>query len=520
MTTSAPPPTPAAEAASAPAEPDELSPDELRERTFDGVRWFTLTRGAAESTLILSAVVLARLISPAQFGHLAVAIVVNEFANCIAAETIGTPLIQRPHLTPAHLQAAACLAMMIGVGLALLTLFVVPLVTAPLFGSQTTSLFRLFGLAFALTGLQIVPLAQLSRGLRFRHIGIVEVVGVLVSSAVAVGLAFAGFGAKSYVLGVLAGLLICTLGYIKGAGFVVPRWRPHEMRQLLQFGGPASAAGIAGVAYRNIDYLVLGARMPALAVGFYYRAFTVGVEYERRLSGIISRLALPVYSRASDAAHRLQLRTRITRSNASVTFPLLVLFIIFAPRLIPWLFGQRWEPAVLPAQILAVGGMASTLRSLTGPSMLAAAEPKSLFLFSVAETLLYGSTVWVAASGGLTVVCLSVAGFQVASVLIAYMVMMHRKLGLPLDQIFHDVGPAVCSCLPLAAIGWLCSDVLMQSFPVWAMVLLSGPLALCAYLLTMRLLFAAAWNDIVLLWRRIAPQRLQFALGGEAHAHG
>ena len=281
--------------------------------------------------------------------------------------------------------------------------------TTPLFGERTSGLFRLFAPQFAITGLMIVPQARLQRDLRFRRIGLSEATGVVVFSAASVALAFAGLGAAAYVLGMLIGVLIMALGYISGGRPVMPRWHPQQMREVLGFGMPATAAGFAGVTYRNVDYMILGARLPSVIVGFYYRAFTVGVEYERRLSGIVARIAFPIYSRTEDPARRLALRLRIVRVNVVLVYPMMALFIALAPSLMPWLFGPQWVPAVLPAQILAVAGMASCVRNLHGPTVLAAGRPKALFVFCCVETLAYGATVWLASSHGLTLICVAVS---------------------------------------------------------------------------------------------------------------
>ena len=167
-----------------------------------------------------------------------------------------------------------------------------------------------------------------------------------------------------------------------------------------------------------------------MVVGFYYRAFTVGVEYERRLSGIVARIAFPIYSRTEDPARRLALRLRIVRVNVVLVYPMLALFIALAPSLMPWLFGPQWVPAVLPAQILAVAGMASCVRNLHGPTVLAAGRPKALFVFGCAETLAYAATVWVASSHGLTLVCVAVSGFQLISLFLAYTVLLHSTVGM------------------------------------------------------------------------------------------
>ena len=291
----APEATPATESSNG-----SMSDEQLREATFRGVRWFAVSQGITQLMSVGSAVVLARLISPSEFGRLAVAIVVSEFSLMTANETIGTPLVQRPDITREHLEGGTMLGIMIGITMALVTLFLLPFVTTPLFGEPTTDLFRLFAPQFAVTGLMIVPQARLQRDLSFRRIGLSEATGVVMSSVVSVALAIAGLGAAAYVLGMLTGVIIMALGYISGGRPVMPHWRPKEMRELLGFGLPATAAGFAGVTYRNVDYMILGARLPSVIVGFYYRAFTLGVEYERRLSGIVGRIVFPVYTRTED----------------------------------------------------------------------------------------------------------------------------------------------------------------------------------------------------------------------------
>jgi lipopolysaccharide exporter len=485
----------------------DVGAETLREKTFEGVRWLSVTRAIAEVGSVAAAVVLARLVPPADFGRLAVAIVVNELALAVANESIGIPLVQRKQLERGHFEAAAFLGLVVGVSLTLATLLLMPLVTTPLFGSATTSFFQLFSPAFALAGVMIVPLAKLQRELRFRRIGAVEVVGVLVSCVLSVLLAYDGLGAKSYIIGALAGLAISAVGYMIGQSPTLPRWRPRHMRELVRFGAPAASAGLAGIGYRNVDYLLLGVRMSPLNVGFYYRAFTVGVEYERRLSGIVARIAFPVYARAQDADHMRRLRQRIVRVNVTATYPMLALFIALAPVAVPWLFGERWEPAVLPAQILAVAGMASTVRSGTSPVVLAAGRPRALFVFSLAEMLAYGATVWVAAAYGLTTVCIAVSVFQVIALTLAYLLLVKPAAGVGPLELVRDIGPALVSCVALLAVTVPLDHLIGPSFPALAQLLVAGPAGLLAYGLTLRLLFPAAWSDVALLVRRVLPER-------------
>jgi O-antigen/teichoic acid export membrane protein len=268
---------------------------------------------------------------------------------------------------------------------------------------------------------------------------------------------------------------------------------------------PAAAAGFAGVSYRNVDYMILGARLPSVIVGFYYRAFTLGVEYERRLSGVLARIVFPVYTRTEDPARRLALRLRIVRVNVVLVYPMLALFIAVAPTFMPWVFGPHWIPAVLPAQILAVAGMASCVRNLHGPTVLAAGRPTALFLFNCAETLLYAATVWIASSHGLTLVCVAVSGFQVASLLIAYTVLLRTAVDMPRTQIFRDLGPAVLASTPLLLVAMAIRRGLAGHVPVLVLLIVAAAAGGVVYLAALRVLSKEAWNDVVLLANRVLP---------------
>lgn len=486
--------------------------DDVRQAAVQGVRWFSLSTGVVQVVGVGSAVLLARLIAPAEFGRLAVAIVVNEFALMIANETIGTPLVQRERVEREHLEAATFAALVLGFVLAALTFFLLPLLTTPLFGSRTTSLFRLFAAEFVIAGFLIVPLALLQRRLDFRRISIGELIATPVSAGVAIVLAVAGLGAKAYVIGMLAGMVTMTLVYATGAPLVRPRWRYRALRDLMTFGAPALGAGIAGTWYRNIDYVIMGARLSPASVGFYYRAFTLGVEYERRLSGIVARVAFPVYARTDDPAERLALRLRIVRLNAAVVYPFLAVFIAVAPVLVPWLFGTRWAPAVLPAQILTAAGMASCIRNLTAPTVLAAGRPTAQLAFSAVEAVLYAAVVWLASSHGLVAVCLAVSGFQLLSLVTAYTVLLRAAVGVPRTQIFRDLGSAVAASAGVAALGALVTHALGHRLPAAWLCLIVGFVTAPVYLMALRSLSAQSWNDLLMIARRLLPSRARAAV--------
>jgi O-antigen/teichoic acid export membrane protein len=487
------------------ADDAQVSRTELREATLDGVRWISATRIAFEFVAAGGAVALAHLVPPAAYGRFAIALVLPEIALSLVNEGLGTPLVQRQILTKRHIEATMALGLAGGLLLTVLTLVLAPLVAAPLFGSETAELFQIYSPVFTIAGLMIVPLAMLQRRLEFNRIGISEVASAAVTTVVAVALALYGFDAESYVLGSLAGIAAWGIVLMIFARMApVPRWRRKEMREVASTGAPAAGAGLAGIGTRNADYAILGAQLTSAQVGFYYRAFTIGVEYERKLSGIMTRIAFPVYSRTKDVDHLRAIRRRIVRLNATTVFPLLAFFIVVAPVLVPWLFGARWEPAVVLAQILAVAGMAATMKNTIDPLILATGRPRPLMVFNVCEVALYVGMLILASSGGnLIVVCAGVSAFKVVALFASYKLLLGRVLDISFRELVGDAGAALVACLALVAVA-LPIRLELDAAAV-PLLLACAVAAFPAYAIALRLLSPTAWADLMMVARRIVP---------------
>lgn len=396
------------------------------------------------------------------------------------------------------------LALIVGVALTLATVFLAPLVATPLFGEQTARLFQLLSPTFTIAAIGIVPLAMLERQLDFRRIGMIEVATVLVGAVASVGLAVLGLEAEAYVLGFVTGLVVwATLLVIVGPA-TLPRWRPREMREIAAFGLPAGLASMAMVGYGNVDYIILGARLSPALVGFYYRAYTLGVQYETKISDIIARLAFPIYSRTESADHMREVRSRVVRINATVIYPILAVFIAVAPELVPWLFGARWQPAVLPAQILAVAGMARMVNNGTPPLLLAAGRPRALLAFNLCRLSALAAAVLVAVPFGLIAVCIAVASFQVVTLVASYGLMLPRLVGVTLRQLTLDLGPALAaSAITLAAAFPVAHGLSTSEVPSPLTVAIVAALGAPLYLLALRCLSRPAWADLALLTRQM-----------------
>ena len=487
---------------------DTPSRSALLDATLVGVRWVTLARLISEAVSFGAVVWLAHLVAPAEFGRAAIALVVNALGVTIAAAGFGAPLVQRASAERRHLESAQLAALACGAALTTLTFTLAPLVCDPLFGSETRALVQLMSPVFLVASLGAVSQAILQRRLDFRRLSVIEIGAVLSASAVSLGLAHAGFGAEAIVLGALAATATLVLLQQLSTPLVLPRWHRRAMGEVVGFGLPAAASSFADVAHRNVDYAILGAKLPAAQVGFYWRAFQLGVDHQRKISGILMRIAFPVYSRAADAEHRRRIRARIVRVQSAAIFPLLATFIAVAPTLIPWMFGPQWSPSVVPAQILAVAGMAVCVLTGLGPLMMAAGHPRALLAFNVASGAGLAGTVLVAAPFGLIPICVAVTAFYFVQVAAAHWFLLYRLLGIRMGQVLADVAPSGVGSLGIIAAALPLARLLEGSaFHPVIQLLATAAVAFVVYVVLLRVAFPPAWGDLMLVGDRVLSRR-------------
>ena len=493
---------------------DVRTNEELTRATGQGLRWVTFARIFGELVTLGSMVVLARLIPPAAFGVFAVVVIAHELANTVPSEGVGSAIVQLRSIGRRHLEGGLLLSLGMGAVLGTVVLALAHMLVRPVFGDETAQLMMLASPCFLLSALGAVPLAVLRRGLDFARLSRIDVVATLTRTTVTIALAVAGLDAAALVLGYLAGLLVGVGMACAFAPPPLPRWRRREISDLLPYGGPATLASLAWTGFRNGDYAIIGATLGAAQAGFYWRAYQLAVEYQKKISSVMSQMAFPVLARTTDKQAMLALRRRMVQAITVILFPALTLLVLLAPVLIPWLFGERWEPSVLPAQILALGGAATLVIDAVAPALMAEGRARALLGYGVGHFACYAGAVLLVASHGIAAVAIAASAVHGIFLLIAYQLMLGARLRNSLRHLCTDVGAATVSCVALVAaagpVSWALLHTATPALPHLVIVTAAGALA---YLLVLRVAFPGPAADLVALLRRVVPGGVPRLLG-------
>lgn len=330
----------------------------LRNRVRTGLLW-TISGGSTVALLrIGTLIVLARLLTPAEFGTMTAALVVVKLSGIFVYMGIGPAIVQLPELTERHkttgMLASLAFSLIVQAAVWVLAPFI-----ASFFGSaQLIPILRAISFVFLIRGISTVSSSVLHRDLRFKDLAKYEVVSYLLGSAVVtIALAAAGAGAWSLALGYLAYVLInatqCLLArpsdWRAGAG-----WK--ELRDLLRFGTGVTLARVAAYMAGNADNIVVGRFLGLSALGFYGRAYGLTSSAETLTGGVVDKVFFPAIARVQGDQSRLRKGYHDGQSAIALgALPISALLVILAPEAVLVLLGDDWSEVIPLFQVLAAG---------------------------------------------------------------------------------------------------------------------------------------------------------------------
>jgi lipopolysaccharide exporter len=496
-------PQPPPEASQAPDYGGQLDREGLKAATLSGARWVGASRIVAEVLALATTILLARLVSPAEYGIAVIVLILPTLATILTFEGFGAFLVQARSCTREQVGSAVLLSITSGLLLTALVFFLSPLVAEPIFGPGTNELAQLCAPIFLIASFGSVPRALLQRRLDWKWMNLTEIIHLIGVSVASLALACAGLGSKALILGALIGAVAVTVVLLTVASGGPPLWDRAAARSIAKFGAPAAVAGLSATLQRNITFLVLGGRVSPAQVGLYWRAYQLGVEYQSKISVITYRVAKPVLTRAERLEDLREIRTRLLRINTTLIFPLLALLIVLAPDIVPWIFGPDWAGAVVPTQVLAVAGLSTILLTGIDAPLMAVGRPGALAAFNIVMMVGTGATAWFTAPMGITAVAVGMAICQLVLLLAGQFFLLRRLVGVPMRESLGECAPALASSAVLVLATLPVADVLRASLEPLPLMLSVGLLGLAVYAACLRIVSPPACGDLRTLFVRV-----------------
>ena len=486
---------------------------EPRSAIDTGLRWTMVARPFVEAGNLCAVAVLARLVAPAEFGRFAIALIVLTLAS-VPTQAVQYTIVQRKQIDPDHMKTGVTLTILMGLVICAFCFAASYTVVPALFGARTAVLVRLMIPACFINSVNTVQIAIITRRLEFRRLSLLDMTITLGGTVVAIPLAAIGLNGEAMVLGVVAS---STIGFILVSFWVrppVPNFRRRSARDLLRSGIPAASGAAGLVGFQNCDYVIVGALLGALQAGYYLRAYTLGVVYQKKVSQVMYALGFPVMSRVTSEDEINRLRQRMVHTVTLILFPLLTVLAIVAPKFVTWFYGSAWQAAVVPVQILTIGGGAMLVAEAVTVAMLATGRARAVMWWGWGHFLIYGAAVFAVAPLGLPAVALAAAVVHTTFLIISYLQLHRGCLRGAFETLGKDVLPAGVCCVGLAAVALPVSVFASTlGIPVLAYLLIIALAGGAGYFLSLRLWFPNELRDLGRLAGRVLPVRVHRLFG-------
>ena len=472
---------------------DTVPGDGLRSKMAGGVRWSLLATLGTLAGRMGFVVVLMRLLGPANYGIVGQATVYVTVAWIFLNFGMPVTLIQRRRLDRTDIGTAFTLTMVSGVVLGAATALGAPLLAAFFQTDELTSVMRVLSVSLVLKAVAVVPTALLNREMRFKALGLVEVTSTVVSGGIAILAAMNGAGYWALVLQMLVLDVIYLAMIARAAGIPVPAWSHTAAHRLWSFSSRMMGSDVINYLSNNGDKLLIARFLGATPLALYNLAGRVLIVPIETLGKTADRVILPMFSRLQDDRHRVaHLFLEATATVALFVSLPMALVILCAPLGVPLAFGDAWDGAILPLQLLAAHSAFFLLVALTNPVVQAAGRADWEFRWSLFTTIIAVVTFVIGLQWGITGVaaCFLVQGALLNPI---RFVMVQRLIPVATTSYLRQLVPAATSTGVLVGV-WLVVAAALRGRVGDVGVLAGASLAASASsLVSMRILW---WADL------------------------
>lgn len=327
----------------------------LSDKSISGFIWL-LGNSSLQSILkIIFVAILARLLTPNEFGLMASAILVTRLTETVTHMGVGPALVQNRNLTEKHISSAFTFSTITGICVYFFFLLINPFIADFFNMPDLVNVLNILCIVIPIRLFTQVSYSSIQREFLFKKLAGWDALSYGVGyGAIGILLAYLGFGVYSLVVGVISQACIYSfaLYYVSPHSLRFKIYK-KELTELLKFGTGFSLAGIFNYLARNGDYIIVGRYLGSAQLGIYSRSYVLMDSVNSVLGRVINEV---MFTSFSDIQNQKQKLRNALNKGFSLSFLLILptsfFAFVYANELVFILLGNKWGQVVSPFRIL------------------------------------------------------------------------------------------------------------------------------------------------------------------------
>lgn len=361
----------------------------IKQEIAKGVFWIAVARYSGIFISLGITAILARNVSPAAFGTMAVATVITAFLDIFIDMGFGTAIVQFKDLTKRQINSIFMVGT--GIGLILATgMFFAATFIADYYGDSTLVIVcRCLCIPILFGALNIVPNGLMMKAKRFKTVALRTLFFQVLCGCVAVIGALHGWGIYALIVTpVITSVGVFIVNFIN---------YPQKLTFDIDFGAIRRVWGYSSFQFlfnfvnyfsRNLDKLIIGKYFSMAQLGYYDKSYRLMQLPLQNITFVISPVLHPILSSLQDDKKQLGEKNRkLVRMLSYISFPLGILLYFSADDIINIIFGPDWEPSIPVFRILALSLPLQIILSTSGSIYQAAGKTNHMFYVGLSSTL-------------------------------------------------------------------------------------------------------------------------------------
>lgn len=425
------------------------------QKVISGVFWKFGERFFAQLISFVVSVILARLLSPHDYGAVAIILIFINVADVFINSGFSVALVQKEKIADGDYTTVFYTNLAISGVLYVALFFAAPFIAQAYQIDGLDLMIRLIALKLPLSALNSVQIAYVDRSMQFKLFFFATIVGTIISGFVGIYMAFKGCGAYSLIAQQLVNLFFDSLIL-----FITIKWKPKIsfsrecLKEIAPFSLKNMATDLVGTAFNQLNSFLVGLKYTTEDLAYYTKGFQIPQLVNSSFSSVFTDVFFPVLSRSSkDIDEIKKILSRATRMITYVMFPIIAGIFIVSKDLILILYTDKWISVVPYLRIACIALMIdcvgmldiTTIKALgkTGLTLKMEIIKKPIFLGIIVGAMFLG----IEALAWSTVVVSALA-------LLVNSLMLQRCTHYSLWQKFKDILAPLIYCLMMGLSIW------------------------------------------------------------------